>query len=106
MPVARSTSQHSLGQYQGELIGLLQGVVAHGTGRAAALKGFAAGKTGTSQDYRDAWFIGFDEQLVVGVWVGNDDHSPMKRVAGGSLPAAIWKQFIKQASPLATAASS
>jgi penicillin-binding protein 1A len=107
MPVARSASQHSLGQYQGELIALLQGVVNHGTGRAAALKGFAAGKTGTSQNYRDAWFIGFDDQLVVGVWVGNDDHSPMKRVTGGSLPAAIWKQFMEQAGPMvATAAPS
>ena len=105
-PIARSSSQHSLGQYQGELIGLLQGVVDHGTGRAAALNGFAAGKTGTSQDYRDAWFIGFNDQLVVGVWVGNDDHSPMKRVTGGSLPAAIWKQFLEQAGVVAPLAPS
>jgi membrane peptidoglycan carboxypeptidase len=105
MAVAQSVAQHSLGQYQGQLISLLQGVIAHGTGRAAALNGFAAGKTGTSQDYRDAWFIGFDDHLVVGVWVGNDDHSPMKRVTGGSLPAAIWKQFIEQASPVVAAAS-
>ncbi len=105
MPVERSTSQHSLGQYQAGLISLLQGVVDHGTGRAAALEGFAAGKTGTSQDYRDAWFIGFGEQLVVGVWLGNDDHSPMKRVTGGSLPAMMWKQFMEQANPLLAAAS-
>ena len=105
LPVARSGSQHSLGQYQGELTSLLQGVVDHGTGRAAALEGFAAGKTGTSQDYRDAWFIGFDDQLVVGVWVGNDDHSPMKHVVGGSLPATIWKQFMEQAGQPATAFS-
>ncbi|MGA7803001.1 PBP1A family penicillin-binding protein [Bradyrhizobium sp.] len=91
-------SQHSLGQYQAELISLLQGVVEHGTGRAAALPGFAAGKTGTTQDYRDAWFVGFDDSLVVGVWVGNDDHSPMKGVVGGSLPAEIWKDFMEQAS--------
>jgi len=91
-------SQHSLGQYQAELIDLLQGVVEHGTGRAAALQGFAAGKTGTTQDYRDAWFVGFDDSLVVGVWVGNDDHSPMKGVVGGSLPAKIWKDFMEQAS--------
>jgi membrane peptidoglycan carboxypeptidase len=103
--VARSTSQHSLGQHQGELISLLQGVVDHGTGRAAALKGFAAGKTGTSQNYRDAWFIGFDDQLVVGIWVGNDDHSPMKHVTGGSLPAAMWKQFMEQAGPMVAAMS-
>jgi membrane peptidoglycan carboxypeptidase len=105
MPVAQSVAQHSLGQYQGQLISLLQGVISHGTGRAAALNGFAAGKTGTSQDYRDAWFIGFDDHLVVGVWVGNDDHSPMKRVTGGSLPAAIWKQFMEQAGPVVAAAS-
>ncbi len=90
-------SQHGLGQYQAELISLLQGVVQHGTGRAAALQGFAAGKTGTTQDYRDAWFVGFDDSLVVGVWVGNDDHSPMKGVVGGSLPAKIWKDFMEQA---------
>ncbi len=99
VPVARSGSQHGLGQYQGELIGLLQGVIEYGTGRAAALEGFAAGKTGTSQDYRDAWFIGFNDQLVTGVWVGNDDHSPMKRVVGGSLPAMMWKAFMEQAAP-------
>ena len=97
LPVNRSDdSQHSLGQYRAELITLLQGVVEHGTGRAAALQGFAAGKTGTSQDYRDAWFVGFDNSLVVGVWVGNDDHSPMKGVVGGSLPAKIWKDFMEQ----------
>jgi penicillin-binding protein 1A len=96
--------RHSLGQYQNELIGLLQGVVAHGTGRAAALSGFAAGKTGTSQDYRDAWFVGFDDSLIVGVWVGNDDHSPMRGVVGGSLPAMIWKQFMEQAATLTVAA--
>jgi penicillin-binding protein 1A len=90
-------AQHSLGQYQAQLIGLLRGVVDHGTGRAASLDRFAAGKTGTTQDYRDAWFIGFDDSLVVGVWVGNDDHSPMKGVAGGTLPAKIWKDFMQQA---------
>ena len=90
-------SQHSLGQYQAQLIGLLRGVVERGTGRAAALDRFAAGKTGTTQDYRDAWFIGFDDFLVVGVWVGNDDHSPMKGVTGGMLPAKIWKDFMQEA---------
>jgi penicillin-binding protein 1A len=97
--------QHSLGQYQQGLTELLQGVVAHGTGRAAALPGFAAGKTGTSQDYRDAWFIGFNDSLVVGVWVGNDDHSPMRGVVGGSLPAMIWKEFMEQAAPPPTASA-
>ena len=91
--------QHSLAPYQDQLISLLQGVVQHGTGRAAALQGFAAGKTGTTQDYRDAWFIGFNNSLVVGVWVGNDDHSPMNGVVGGTIPAMIWKRFVEQASP-------
>lgn len=90
-------SQHSLGQYQSELIRLLQGVVQQGTGHAAALQGFAAGKTGTTQDYRDAWFVGFDDLLIVGVWVGNDNHSPMNGVAGGTLPAMIWKRLMEQA---------
>ncbi len=98
LPVATGEAQHGLGSYQAELIDLLHGVVEHGTGRAANLGGFVAGKTGTAQDYRDAWFIGFNDSLVVGVWVGNDDHSPMKRVTGGSLPAGIWKAFVEQAS--------
>lgn len=106
VPVGGSdVAQHSLGQYQNELIDLLQGVVREGTGRAAALPGFAAGKTGTSQDYRDAWFIGFTDSLVVGVWVGNDDHSPMKNVTGGSLPAMIWKRFMEQAEVAAAASA-
>jgi 1A family penicillin-binding protein len=90
----------TLDPYQKPLIKLLRGVVEHGTGRAAALNGFAAGKTGTSEDYRDAWFIGFNDTLVVGVWIGNDDNSPMKHVVGGSLPASIWKEFISKATPL------
>ena len=87
----------ALQPYRAPLIALLEGVVRHGTGRAAALDGFSAGKTGTAQDYRDAWFIGFNDDLIVGVWVGNDDHSPMNRVTGGSLPAAIWKRFMAAA---------
>jgi penicillin-binding protein 1A len=83
-----------------ELRSLLQAVVERGTGRAAALDSEdAAGKTGTSQDYRDAWFIGFNSALVVGVWVGNDDRTPMKGVTGGSLPAEIWKRFVSAATP-------
>jgi membrane peptidoglycan carboxypeptidase len=83
--------------YQAPLLELLEEVTRYGTGRAAALDGFSAGKTGTAQDYRDAWFIGFNDELIVGVWVGNDDHSPMNRVTGGSLPAAIWKRFMTAA---------
>ncbi len=97
--------QHSLAPYRDALVTLLRGVVEHGTGRAAALSRFAAGKTGTAQDYRDAWFIGFDDALTVGVWVGNDDHSPMDRVVGGSIPATIWKHFMEEAETTATTAS-
>ena len=74
---------------------LLYGVITEGTGRSAALAGReAAGKTGTTQDYRDAWFVGFTPDYVTGVWVGNDDNSPMRNVTGGTLPAAIWKDVM------------
>jgi penicillin-binding protein 1A len=76
---------------------LLSAVVRGGSGRAASLPIAAYGKTGTSQEHRDAWFIGFAGNLVVGVWVGNDDGMPMKRVTGGGLPAQIWKQFMQGA---------
>ncbi len=83
--------QQSLGAAREPMLELLKGVVDRGTGRAAALDGLSAGKTGTSQNYRDAWFVGFNEQLIVGVWMGNDDRSPMDHVTGGSLPASIWR---------------
>jgi penicillin-binding protein 1A len=78
----------------GLMSGMLQGVIADGTGRAAALPRPAAGKTGTTQDYRDAWFVGYTADLVAGVWFGNDDNTPMNRVTGGSLPAATWRNFM------------
>ena len=79
---------------------MLEAVISsdNGTGKKARLKGLAAGKTGTSQDYRDAWFIGFTPDLVTGVWVGNDDSSPMKNVTGGSIPAQMWKDYMLSAS--------
>lgn len=77
---------------------MLRAVVERGTGRAALLDRPAGGKTGTSQDYRDAWFIGFTADLVTGVWFGNDDGSPMNKVSGGSLPARTWKTFMAAAS--------
>jgi penicillin-binding protein 1A len=84
-----------------ELSRLLKAVVESGTGRAAAVDGQAvAGKTGTSQDHRDAWFVGFANDLVVGVWVGNDDRTPMKGMTGGALPAQLWRQFVTAAAPL------
>ncbi len=77
---------------------MLYQVIYAGTGRRAALEGRpAAGKTGTSQDWRDAWFMGYTPDLVAGVWVGNDDNSPMNRVTGGGLPAMIWHDFMMPA---------
>ncbi len=72
-------------------------VVQDGTGRAAAIDRPVAGKTGTSQDFRDAWFIGFSAELVTGVWVGNDDGDPMERVTGGGLPTRIWRSYMLEA---------
>ena len=74
-----------------DLVAMLYGVVTQGTGRAAAVAGHeAGGKTGTTQDFHDAWFVGFTADYVTSVWVGNDDSTPMKAVTGGSLPAQIW----------------
>src|SRR5215470_10961280 len=76
------------------MLDLMGGVIDHGTGKGARLGRPAAGKTGTGQDYRDAWFVGFTAELVTGVWVGNDDNSPMKKVVGGSLPTQLWHAFM------------
>ena len=81
-------------EFVGMMNEMLAGVIAYGTGKSAALPRPAAGKTGTTQDYRDAWFIGYTADLVAGVWLGNDDNSPMNKVTGGSLPAAAWHQFM------------
>ncbi len=76
---------------------LMRAVVTSGTGTAAAIGRPAAGKTGTSQDFRDAWFMGFVPQLTAGVWVGNDNNAPMKKITGGKLPARIWAAFMTPA---------
>ncbi len=78
------------------LLDLLGASVSQGTGRAARLSIPAYGKTGTSQDSRDALFVGFADDLVVGVWIGNDDNSPLKGINGGGLPARIWRDFMSQ----------
>jgi penicillin-binding protein 1A len=73
---------------------MLSAVIGHGTGRSAALPRPAAGKTGTTQEYRDAWFIGYTADLVAGVWLGNDNNVSMNKVTGGSLPAQTWRRFM------------
>ncbi len=79
------------------LLELLASPINEGTGRAAALHVKAYGKTGTSQDNRDALFVGFAGDLVVGVWVGNDDNTPLRGINGGNVPAQIWKNFMAAA---------
>lgn len=77
---------------------MMQTVVRSGTGRRAELSGHpTAGKTGTSQEFRDAWFVGYTAHFIGGVWVGNDNGSPMRRVTGGNLPAHIWNAVMKAA---------
>src|SRR3954467_6632425 len=77
---------------------MMQQTIISGSAKKAELPGWlAAGKTGTSQDFRDAWFIGYTSQLVTGVWLGNDDNSPTKKATGGGLPVEIWSRFMKTA---------
>lgn len=77
---------------------MLRAAVNRGTGRAARLPQANFGKTGTTQDNRDALFVGYANGLVVGVWIGNDDNSPLQGVSGGGLPARIWRDFMTEAS--------
>ncbi len=79
------------------MIRMLENTIQTGTGKNAKIDRPAAGKTGTSQSLRDAWFIGFSSDLVVGVWFGNDDDSPMKNITGGTAPAILWSDFMKKA---------
>ncbi len=84
--------------YIADLNYMMNQVVLSGTGRRAFLKTTpVAGKTGTTQGYRDAWFVGFTARHVTGVWFGNDDFTPMKRVTGGRLPAQTWHDFMVNA---------
>ena len=85
-------------QYVSMMNTMMQETLLTGTARKAELPGWqAAGKTGTSQDFRDAWFVGYTSYLVTAVWLGNDDDSPTKKVSGGNLPVEIWSRFMKAA---------
>src|SRR5262249_38577080 len=84
------------------IVGMMNAMMAEtlisGTARRGQLPGWpAAGKTGPSQDFRDAWFLGYTGHLVAGVWLGNDDNSPTHHTTGGSLPVEIWSRFMKVA---------
>ncbi len=82
-------------QHIANMNAMLAEVVRSGTGKNAAVKDWTvAGKTGTSQDWRDAWFIGFSSEMIGGVWVGNDNDTAMQRVTGGGLPADIWSDIM------------
>jgi membrane peptidoglycan carboxypeptidase len=76
---------------------MMQETLASGTATKANLAFPAAGKTGTSQDFRDAWFVGYTGHLIAGVWLGNDDNSPTKKLTGGGMPVDIWSRFMKAA---------
>ncbi len=85
-------------RYVGMMNTMMRETLRIGTARRAQLPGWpAAGKTGTSQDFRDAWFVGYTAHLITGVWVGNDNSSPTKRATGGGLPVEIWSRVMKVA---------
>src|SRR5882672_11343322 len=85
-------------EHDADMTEMMMGTVKDGTGKAAALSERpVAGKTGTSQDYRDAWFVGFSAEYVTGVWIGNDNDASMKNATGGGLPARIFKAFMSDA---------
>jgi penicillin-binding protein 1A len=85
-------------QVASDMAGMMSHVVEEGTARRAMLEGIkAAGKTGTTNSYRDAWFVGYTGNFVCGVWYGNDDYSPLNRMTGGSLPAQTWHDIMAYA---------
>ena len=81
-----------------QMTSMMHDVLESGTGYAARFGGRAlAGKTGTSQDYRDAWFVGYSRDITAGVWMGNDDNTSMREVTGGLLPVDVWKGYMRAA---------
>jgi penicillin-binding protein 1A len=94
-----SRNAEPLGRVVGlRYVAMMRETLTSGTARKADLPGWAAvGKTGTSQDFRDVWFVGYTSRLVIGVWLGNDDSSPTRKATGGGLPVEVWSQFMKAA---------
>ena len=84
-------------QTAGVITAMLENVITSGTGRAANIGRPAAGKTGTTDDYKDAWFVGYTPDLAAAVWIGHDQPKPMAGISGGSYPARIWANFMKNA---------
>jgi penicillin-binding protein 1A len=85
-------------RHVGMMNAMMHETLVSGTAHSAQLAGWpAAGKTGTSQEFRDAWFIGYTGHLVTGIWLGNDDSSPTRKATGGGLPVEIWSRFMKPA---------
>jgi len=86
-----------------EMVQMLRGVIAGGTGTRAKVGSYdLAGKTGTTSDYKDAWFVGFTGGFVAAVWVGKDDNTPMRKVTGGGAPTEIWHDFMAATLPRLT----
>jgi penicillin-binding protein 1A len=85
-------------EYVAMMNAMMEETLLTGTARKAELPGWeAAGKTGTSQEFRDAWFVGYTSHFVAGVWLGNDDNTPTKKASGGNLPVDVWSRFMKSA---------
>ena len=91
--------QQVIGEHKLKMMNaMLAEVIRSGTGKRAQIKHWSiAGKTGTSQNFRDGWFIGYTENFVTGIWFGNDDGSPTRKITGGSLPAEAWGQYMRSA---------
>ncbi|MXP65241.1 hypothetical protein E0493_17995 [Roseomonas sp. M0104] len=96
-PASSEIRQVIAPQHAETMRAMLSGVIEHGTGKAADPGFWAAGKTGTTTASRDAWFIGFTDTYVAGVWLGNGDNEPMRGVSGGGLPAQIWRAVMMDA---------
>jgi penicillin-binding protein 1A len=94
---ATSPTKSMSSRAHSDLEAMLRAAINRGTGRGASLPIANYGKTGTTQDYRDALFVGYAGDLVVGVWIGRDDNTPLNGVTGGSLPARIWRDFMVSA---------